>query len=280
MYRRRMSRSDYRRFMHGFRAERFAPDDWLDLASAAGMEYVTFTAKHVDGFGMWDSALTDFKVTRTPCGRDVFRELAHACQQRGVPLCVDYACADMNHPNYPNAGRAYELPAPAPGDTPDLERYLAYVRGQVRELCTWYGPIHGFWWDANVLKHRDPTLNELIRRLQPAAVINDRGYSEGDFGTPERDYDQQLHARPVFARPTEACESVGRESWGWREDEDYFTDAYLVRSIRSVLARGGNFLLNVGPSPMAPSRTPPPRSYAGSASGCVQSAPHCGTHVL
>jgi alpha-L-fucosidase len=139
--------------------------------------------------------------------------------------------------------------APEPGDQPDLARYLEYVKAQVRELCTHYGPIHGFWWDANVIKHRDPSINAMIRQLQPNAVINNRGCDDGDFGTPERDWDASVTTKVTFDQPIEACQAVGYQSWGWRKDEDYYSDAHLIRSIQKVLAKGGNYLLNVGPKP-------------------------------
>jgi alpha-L-fucosidase len=249
MFRKRMNRADYARFVGQFNPVKFNPDAWLDLMAEAGMEYLTFTTKHVDGFCMWDSAHTDYKITRTPYGKDVLAMLAKACRRREVPLSLYYSCADMHHPNYPNAGRDYELPQPAPGDQPDLAKYLAYVKDQVRELCTKYGKIHGFWWDANVLKHRDPSFNTLIRQLQPDAVINNRGYDEGDFGTPERDWYDFVDTEVSFDKPIEACQSVGYQSWSWREDEDRYTDAHLIRSIQKVMAKGGNYLLNVGPKP-------------------------------
>ena len=102
----------------------------------------------------------------------------------------------------------------------------------MRELCTNYGEIHGFWWDMNVPQHKDPSINAMIRKLQPKAVINNRGFDEGDFGTPERDYEKDAVAG--FDRPTEACQAVGMESWGYRKDEDYYTDRHLIRSIDRV----------------------------------------------
>jgi alpha-L-fucosidase len=170
--------------------------------------------------------------------------LADACHRRAVPLCLYYSIADWHHPSYPNEGRHHELP-PQPGDRPDWGRYLEFVRAQVRELCTGYGEVHGFWWDMNVPGHVDRSINATIRELQPAAVINNRGFDEGDFGTPERDYEKD-DAR-AFERPTEACQSVGLESWGYRTSEDYYSDRHLLRSIDRYLARDANYLLNVGP---------------------------------
>lgn len=122
---------------------------------------------------------------------------------------------------------------------------MKFLKAQVRELCTNYGEIHGFWWDMNVPEYRDPSVNQMIRTLQPKAVINNRGFDEGDFGTPERDY--ECDDSIAFDRPTEACQSVGIESWGYRKDEDYYTDRHLMRSIDRYLARDANYLLNVGP---------------------------------
>jgi len=249
MFRKKMGRADYAAFMRRFNPVKFDPDTWLDLAEQAGMQYLTFTTKHVDGFCMWDTKQTDYNVMHTPYGKDTLALLAAACHRRKFPLCLYYSCADMHHPNYPNAGRNYELGAPEPGDQPDLPRYLEFVKAQIRELCTRYGEIHGFWWDANVIEHRDPSLNALIRHLQPKAVINNRGYDEGDFGTPERDWDDTVHTQLAFDKPIEACQSVGYQSWSWREDEDYYSDAHLIRSIQNVMAKGGNYLLNVGPKP-------------------------------
>jgi alpha-L-fucosidase len=88
----------------------------------------------------------------------------------------------------------------------------------------------------------------MIRTLQPAAVINNRGFDEGDFGTPERDFDTASAEAKAFGRPTEACHSVGMESWGYKKDEDYYTDLHLIRSIDRYLSRDANYLLNVGPT--------------------------------
>jgi alpha-L-fucosidase len=175
-----------------------------------------------------------------------------------VPLCLYYSIADWNHPNYPNQGRHHELP-PQPQDQPDLSKYLEFLKGQVRELCTNYGRISGFWWDMNVDRHVDPSINAMIRQLQPAAVINDRGFDPGDFGTPERDVDAAGDELLSFSRRTEACQSVGVESWGYRRDESYYTDRHLMRSIDRYRARDANYLLNVGP---APDGTIPPEPSA------------------
>lgn len=238
-------RSDYEKLAGEFNPVNFDPDAWLDAAEAAGMEYLCFTTKHHDGFCMWDTKQTDYRITNTPYSRDVLAMLAEACERRGILLCLYYSLPDWHHPNYPNQGRHHEMFGPRPGDEPDGAKYLEYVREQVRELVTGYGPIHAFFWDVNVAEFHDPTLNALIREHQPHALINDRGPSEGDYSTPER----HVPAGREFASPTEACQSMGRESWGYREDEDYYSYKFLMQSIDRILAMGGNYLLNVGPKP-------------------------------
>lgn len=246
-WRRRVPRAEYEKLAPQWNPEKFDPDAWLDLAEEMGAGYVCLTTKHHDGFCLWDTRTTAYNTMNTPFGRDIVREFADACHRRQMPLCLYYSVADWHQKNYPNQGRHHELP-PQAGDQPDLARYIEYLKAQVRELCTNYGTIHGIWWDMNVDKHIDPSVNAMIRQLQPSAVINDRGYDEGDFGTPERDYDD-VDGSLVFTRRTEACQSIGREAWGWRTDEDYYTDRHLQRSIDKFLARDANYLLNIGPLP-------------------------------
>lgn len=246
-WRRRIPRAEYIKLQEQFNPVYFDPDAWLDVAEAAGMEYVCFTTKHHDGFCMWDTAQTDYNIMNTPYGRDILGMLAEACQRRGFPLCLYYSVVDWHHPNYPNQGRSHELEQPEAGDKPDFDQYLDFLKAQIRELCTNYGQIHGIWWDMNVTGVVDASVNNMIRELQPAAVVNNRGFDEGDYGTPERDMHHD--SARVYGRRTEACQSVGRESWCYRVNEDYYSDRHLIASIDQALAKGGNYLLNVGPKP-------------------------------
>lgn len=242
-WRGKVPRKKYVELLDRFDPTEFDPDQWLDLAEATGMEYVCFTTKHHDGFCLWDTEHTDFNVMNTPYCEDILEQLAEACHRRDFPLCLYYSIADWHHPHYPNEGRHHELPSPEPGDDPNFSKYKGFLKRQVRELCSNYGKISGFWWDMNVSDHHDPSVNDLIRELQPGAVINDRGFDDGDFGTPERG----LPDNQRFDTPTEACQSVGLHSWGYKKDEDYFDARFLMQSIDRALAMGGNYLLNVGP---------------------------------
>lgn len=255
-YRLRMGRAAYRALLPRFNPRGFDPDAWLDLAEACGLRYLVVTAKHIDGFCLFHSAVSDFTVAATPYREDLIARIATVCHRRGFPFGVYFSALDNLQPFYPRAGRPHESP-PEPGDAPDLDRYMAFVRAQVRELCTRYGELRVFWWDANRTGIADRSINDMIRSLQPACVINDRGWDAGDFGTPERSYDAAADAVTAFTRRTEACESVGSQSWGYRTDEDYFTPRYLAGRMDLMLAKGANYLLNVGPD--ARGRIPAPQ---------------------
>ena len=246
-WRARVERKEYVKLAQQWNPVKFNPEKWLDLLEEAGMQYLTITTKHHDGFCLWDTKQTDFNTMNSPYKNDVIGMLANACHKRKIPLCLYYSIADWNHPNYPNEGRHHELP-PQPGDSPDWNKYIEFLKKQVTELCTNYGEIHGFWWDMNVPQYKDFSINAMIRKLQPKAVINNRGFDEGDFGTPERDYDNTAAGTESFEKPVEACQSVGMESWGYKKDEDYYTDRHLETSIDRYLARDANYLLNVGPT--------------------------------
>ncbi len=246
--RRFIPRKRYEKLIHRFDPRQFDPESILDLAESVGMGYVCLTTKHHDGFCLWDTACTDYNVMKSPYGKDIVKLLAAECHRRNFPLGFYYSIADWHHPNYPNQGRHHELPKPEEGDEPNFSRYMEFLKKQVRELCTRYGPVHHFFWDMNVPEHHDSSINSMLRSLQPSMVINDRGFDEGDFGTPEREFQTDtLKGVRSFTKPTEACNSVGTQSWGYRRDEDYYSARFLMQSIDETMAKGGNYLLNVGP---------------------------------
>lgn len=251
-----ISREDYARQIAKFNPVDFDPEPWFDLMQKAGMTYIVLTTKHHDGFCMWDSQLTDFKITRDG-GDDVLKRLADACHARGIKLGLYYSVVDWKHPAYPNEGRHHELP-PQDGDSPDEKTYFAYLKEQVRELCSNYGTVSYIWWDMNVPQWEDESIHEMIRKLQPQCVINDRGFhkrdtvnhwQDGIIATRERDYDSKLTEaeNAALKLPTESCDSLDQLSWGYKTDADYYSLAYLKQNIAQNLARGNNYLLNVGP---------------------------------
>jgi len=210
------------------------------------MEYLVVTAKHHDGWCLWDTRLTAFNSMRAPCGRDLIAEIAAACRRGGLRMGLYYSVVDWHHPAYPNQGRHHELPAQAE-DTPDMPRYVDFVKAQVEELVTRYGEIASWFWDMNVPQWQDPSVNAIIRQHQPGCIINDRGFGPGDLGSAEREYHPGIMAQRRFSAPTEHCTSVGRWSWGYKADEDYFSAKHLRYLVAGVLGKGGNELLNIGP---------------------------------
>lgn len=245
--RKNVPRAEYKKLVKQFNPKAFNPEEWLDIAEEAGMEYLTFTTKHLDGFCMWNTKQTNYNVMNTPFGKDILRMLSEACHKRKFPLCLYYALVDHHHINYPNQARSHEI-HPEKGDQPDWEAYLTYVKKQIRELCENYGEIHGFWWDANCYEGERPDIYKIIHSLQPAAIINERGPGKGDFRNFEREYELNTMKKiNVFTEPTEGCQSMGVESWGYSTEQDYFSEGYLTGQIDAFLAKGGNYLLNVGP---------------------------------
>ena len=171
-------RQQYEKLSGQWNPVHFDPEEWLDLMQEAGMEYLTITSKHHDGFCLWDTKYTPFNTMNTPYGKDILGMLADACHKREVPLSLYYSIVDWHHPNYPNQGRHHELPGPVHGDDPNWELYMEFLKNQVVELCSNYGDLHGFWWDMNVPEHHDPSINAMISLLQPKAVINNRVFDK------------------------------------------------------------------------------------------------------
>ena len=207
----------------------------------------SITSKHHDGFCLWDTKYTDYNVMNSPYGKDIIGQLANACAKRDFPLGIYYSIVDWHHPNYPNQGRSHELLKPDIGDSPNLSKYIDYLKGQVEELCSNYGPIFQFFWDINETGFIDPSINDYLRKLQPNMLINDRGFDSGDFTTPERDFNDPDHEKRKKGNLIQACQAVGRESWGYKKDEDYYSLRHLIKSIDKYLSVGAGYLLNVGP---------------------------------
>jgi alpha-L-fucosidase len=247
MYHEQIPRRKYENLMSRFNPTRFDADAWVDLASRAGARYITVTAKHHDGFCLFDSRHTDFKIANTPFGRDLIGELIRACRRRGMRIILYYSQPDWHHPNYLHKLGAFkDLQRPPPTDRPDWPKFQQYLENQVLELVTRYGRIDGIWFDGSHKSEREwrgRHLYHLIKRRQPWAVVNDRA-RYGDFFTPERSLPDDLTGF-LF----EACESVATESWGYRKDTPLFSVPHLIESLVRMAAAGGNYLLNVGPKP-------------------------------
>ncbi len=238
--------AEYEKFADAFNPIQFDPAQWMGIAKSAGMRYLIFTSKHHEGFCMFDSALTDYDAVDRGPGRDIAGELVKAARDAGMKIGFYYSMLDWHQPDY----------------TANFPKYVdEYLFGQVRELCTNYGPIDCIWfdgeWDHPIEQWRSPALIDMIRDLQPNALINDRiGKGERgktflvDFYT--REQPSEIQHTTEFERrstiPWEACMTIGN-SWGYKEgDAPLKSSAELIRYLVNVASRGGNLLLNVGPT--------------------------------
>jgi len=244
----RMQVKDYEKLAPQFNPVRFDAAKWVRTAKQAGMKYIVITSKHHDGFCMFDSKLTDWCITRaTPFKRDPLKELAAECRKQGVRFCFYHSIMDWHHPDYVPR-RPWEGDArPATGAS--LDRYIQHMKGQLRELLTGYGPIGVLWfdggWEHNAAELHSAEVNAMIRSLQPAILINDRNQLPEDFSTPEQTI-------PAGAMPNdrlwETCMTIN-DTWGYTKDNtNWKSTEDLVRKLCDIAHKGGNFLLNVGPT--------------------------------
>jgi len=214
-----------------FNPTKFDAREWVEIAKAAGMKYLVFTTKHHDGFCEFDSKLTDYKITNSPFGRDVVAELAEACHEGGIGLGFYYSPPDWHHPDYRTRNHA---------------RYIQYLHGQLRELCTNYGKVDIIWFDGLGGKATDwgsDRLFKMIRTLQPHVIINNRAGLPGDFDTPE-----QRVGRFQTDRPWESCITICRQ-WAWKPNDRMKSLKQCIDTLVKCAGGDGNLLLNVGPMP-------------------------------
>jgi len=206
---------------------------------------------------MYDSKLTDYDIMQaTPFGRDPMKELSAACQQAGLKFCFYYSVADWHHPEFPakysqrargSQGGFHGNPNP----NADLNKYVEYMKGQVRELLSNYGPIGIMWFDGGGSFSKQPMgelihaqeIIDLIHKLQPMCLVNNRLGLPADYGTPEQRIPGQAQ-KNLF----EVCMTLNRH-WGYnRYDQDWKSPETVIRNLADIAGKGGNYLLNVGPT--------------------------------
>lgn len=237
-----------------FCPSRGAPREWMRLARRAGMRYAVLTAKHHDGFALWPTKQTDFSIARTPYDGDLVAEYVEAARDEGLRVGFYYSLSDWHHPDYPAFTEGDKPYISFLGKrSPTWDRYVEAMFGQVRELCTDYGPIDLLWfdgqWERTAEEWRAADLAAMILELQPGIVINDR-LPGGDYATPE----QGVPGTPPEGR-WETCLTMNR-SWGYvPADTEYKSATELVHTLCEIAGKGGNLLLNV--SPRADGSLPP-----------------------
>lgn len=174
--------------------ENFSKEELVDIIRKTGVKYLVFVAKHHDGFHLWDTQYSDFKSTNTPYGKDLLKEVIEACRTAGIKVVIYYSQRDWYHPDYYPLDFKNGKPAPGkPGTNGrDHQKYIDYQFNVVRELCTKYGKIDGFWFDAVYYRSMFTAdmwdaekLTRMIRELQPGILINNRTSLPGDYDTPE-----------------------------------------------------------------------------------------------
>ncbi len=239
-----MKREDYEPLAKTFDPIEYDPEKWVLMAKSAGMKYICFTAKHHDGFCMWDTKYTDYNIMNTPYGKDVLKMLADACRKHDMLLGIYYSNPDWHYEYGYNPKSSHQWKARRDVE-PDIDKLKTYIKNQVTELLTNYGPIYTMFWDIPP-RIEDRSINELVRRLQPGIFINNRGFDEGDFSTPEREF-EVISESKRFPKMTEANNSLGEQSWGYRADEDFYSIRYLTGAIDRYMSMGASYLLNVGP---------------------------------
>jgi alpha-L-fucosidase len=233
--------------------DNYNPERWVELAKEAGMKYIVITAKHHEGFAMFDSPSSAYNIVRmSPYGKDPMKPLAAACARHGIRLCFYYSLGrDWQDPDVPTnwptkAARSNTWDYPDE-DSKVFSRYFQRkVKPQIRELLTQYGPVGVIWFDTPELISRKESveLRELVNQLQPDCLVNDRiGNGQGDFVISE----QRLVGN-ASRKPWEACMTMGR-NWGYcKSDRTYKSPEVLVRDLIEVVSKGGNLLLDTGPT--------------------------------
>ena len=232
---------EYDQLYTRFNPTLFNADDWVRTAKAAGMKYVVFTSKHHDGFCMWDTQQTDFNVMRSPFGRDMLKELSAACKRHGLRFSTYHSVCDWHHPDFPRTSPGGRVRR----EMHDLDRYDQYLRAQIKELITNYGPLQTMWFDVpqEFDEERGLALEAWTRSLQPNIIINNRSGASGDYDTPE-----QRVGKYQDDRPWETCMTICRQ-WAWKPDDDMKTLKDCLQNLIRCAGGDGNLLFNVGPMP-------------------------------
>ena len=168
-----ITEADYRTLYHRFNPTRYDPDHFIDLARTAGQEYMVFTTKHHDGFCMFDSSYTDYKITNTPYKEDIVRQLADACGRRNMKLGFYYSPPDLHHPAFRDTTQLARTNWNGQPEPPEWSSCLASMQLQLTELLTRYGDVRVIWFDG--LNHQEKydgqRFLDLVHKLQPPTLI-------------------------------------------------------------------------------------------------------------
>lgn len=255
--REKIKAEDYRKYFDHFDPDLYDPVQWAKDAKAAGMKYAVLTSKHHDGFAMWDTKLSDYKVTNTPAKRDVLREFVDAFRAEGLKIGFYHSVIDWHHEHYTmdHTHPYRDEDEAAFNEGRDMNIYREFLHGQVRELLTDYGKIDIMWFDFTPpAKSKDDwdseNLAKMVRELQPDIIMNDRidHPESANFVTPEEYQAKSWPERNGERVLWETCQTLNG-SWGYyRDNVNWKSPELLVQLLVDTVSKGGNLLLNVGPT--------------------------------
>ncbi len=262
----KMTNEQYQPYIDAFKPSNYNPKEWAKLAKQAGMKYVVMTAKHHDGFCLFDSQYTDYKITKNMPNRDFIKEYIEAFRSEGLKVGLYYSLIDWHHSDYPNVGNHPMRDSVGFNPNYKWENYIQYMHNQIEELMTKYGKIDILWLDYSFGEYSDTKwkakeLVEMIKSKQPEIILNNRlivnhgtskkgrmisGY--GDFDTPEQGVpDEGLvdnYGNPI---PWETCLTLNN-NWGYSStDFQWKSPELIVQTLVNCVSKNGNLLLNVGP---------------------------------
>ena len=260
----------YDTYFKYFNPDLFDARAWAQEAREAGMKYAVLTTKHHEGFCLFDSRYTDYKITNTPFGRDLVKEYVEAFRAEGLKVGFYYSLIDWHHPEFPidvQHPRRDDPDAEEQSRNRDIRKYAQYMRDQVTELLTNYGRIDIMWYDFSYpdmngtgdkawMKGKgkeDWEAEELIaltRKLMPGVIINNRTGIEQDIYTPEQFQPTEWVTHPETGEKVvwEACQTFSG-SWGYyRDEQTWKSPEMLIRMLVNTVSLGGNLLMNVGPT--------------------------------
>jgi alpha-L-fucosidase len=249
MNRARIPVSEYESLAQQWNPTQFDAERWVQLAEDAGMKYIVITSKHHDGFAMFDSKVSRWNVVAaTPFKRDVLKELAAACQKRGMPLGFYYSQSqDWHEPG--GAGNDWDFGPDVGPDGKELKDYDGYLRGkaepQVRELLTNYGPVALIWFDTPrmMTSERAQRFANILRTLQPKTLIDGRLGAAGDYVSTGDNVVPSGVQTEYWEVP-----ATTNHTWGYRkDDQDWRSPGEITFKLVDIASKGGNYLLNVGP---------------------------------
>jgi alpha-L-fucosidase len=257
--------AEYEKFALEFNPVKFNAEEWVSLARDAGMKYIVITSKHHDGFALWDSKVSEWDIMdASPFKRDILKELAVACEQQGIRLCFYHSIMDWHHPDAQAIWEPeYNQGRNSSNVNPRFPNYLEnYMKPQLRELINNYGDIGVLWFDGEWIPAYTTEMGKdvynYVRSLKPDIIINNRvdkgrqgmqgmnkdGSFAGDFGTPE----QEIPDTGMPGVDWESCMTMN-DTWGYKYfDDNWKSEETLIRNLIDIVSKGGNFLLNIGPT--------------------------------